>query len=121
MRDVFELSRNHYDRLGHLAQGFVPAVVAREVMLRATPLQCGAWLHFLMVCFCLAFSAFYELLEWWVALTNDETGQVFLGTQGDIWDSQWDMFLALSGAILALLSLSPLHDRQLARIRSTVN
>lgn len=112
VRDALDLQRNHYDRLGHVAQGFVPALVAREIILHNTPLR-GGWLGFLVVCFCLAFSAFYEMIEWWVALA--EGGAVeFLGTQGDPWDTQWDMFLCLIGAITAVLTLSGVQDRQLA-------
>lgn len=103
--------RNHYDRVGHFAQGFVPAVVAREILIRLSPLHVGKWLFFIVVCICLAISAFYELIEWWVALVSDTAAEAFLGTQGDVWDTQWDMFLALSGAILAQLLLAGLHDR----------
>jgi putative membrane protein len=113
LRDAFDLSRNHYDRLGHLAQGFVPAIVAREVLWRWSPLRGSRWLPFLAGCSCLAFSAFYELVEWWVALLSDEAAQHFLGTQGDVWDTQWDMFLALCGATAALGLLRRVHDRQL--------
>ncbi len=112
-QDVFELSRNHYDRLGHLAQGFVPAILAREVFLRTTPLVPGGWLFFIVCCFCLAFSAFYEMLEWWAALIGGEAADSFLATQGDVWDTQWDMFLALIGSVLAQLVFSKVHDRQL--------
>jgi putative membrane protein len=110
---LLDLTRNHYDRLGHLAQGFVPAVLVREVLLRCSPLRRGLWLFFLTTCVCLAFSAFYEMIEWWTALLSEEAAESFLGTQGDNWDTQWDMFLALVGAILALLTLKRLHDRQL--------
>jgi len=114
IRDVFGLARNHYDRVGHFAQGFVPAILAREVLLRTSPLRPGGWLFFLVCCGCLAISAFYELVEWWAALlTSPETGTAFLGTQGDVWDTQWDMFLALVGSIAAQLALSRLHRRQL--------
>ena len=116
MQDFFELSRNHYDRLGHLAQGFVPALLAREILLRLTPLEPGRWLFLLVVCVCLAFSAFYELIEWWAALMGGESAEAFLGTQGDVWDTQWDMFLALVGALSAQLLLAPAHDRALARL-----
>jgi putative membrane protein len=113
VRDAFGLARNHYDRLGHFAQGFVPAIVAREVLTRRAGLA-GGWRFFLTVCFCLAFSAFYELVEWWTALATGEAATAFLGTQGDPWDTQWDMFLALVGALLAQLALGRVHDRQLA-------
>lgn len=113
VRDALGLERNPYDRLGHLAQGFVPAILAREVLLRTSRLRPGGWLFFLVTCVCLAFSAFYELLEWWAALVAGEDAAAFLGTQGDPWDTQWDMFLALLGALAAQLLLAPLHDRQL--------
>jgi len=113
LRDEFGLARNYYDRLGHIAQGFVPAMIAREVLLRATPLKRGGWLFFLVVCFCLAFSAFYELIEWWVAVASGSAADAFLATQGDVWDTQWDMFLALCGAIAAQLVLGRTHDTQL--------
>jgi len=113
LQDWFDLSRNHYDRLGHLAQGFIPAILAREILIRLSPLRRGRWLCFLVVCVCLAFSAFYELLEWWAALIGGATAQSFLGTQGDVWDTQWDMFLALTGTIIALLVLARAHDRSM--------
>lgn len=116
IQDLLDLSRNPYDRIGHLAQGFVPALVAREILLRKTPLQRGGWLFLLTVSICLAFSAFYELIEWWVAIIAGLSAEAFLGTQGDIWDTQWDMFLALVGAITALLSLSRVQDSQLRRM-----
>jgi len=115
-QDAFGLARNHYDRIGHFAQGFVPAILARELLLRLTPLQVGKWLFFLVLSVCLAFSAFYELIEWWVAAATGSAAEAFLGTQGDPWDTQWDMFLALIGATIAQLLLSRLHDRQLARL-----
>ena len=116
IRDAFNLSRNHYDRVGHLAQGFVPAILAREILLRTSPLRPGKWLFFLVCCVALAISAFYELVEWWAALlTSPETGTAFLGTQGDVWDTQWDMALALVGAICSQLFLGRLHDAQLTR------
>lgn len=116
LRDSYDLDRNHYDRIGHLAQGFFPAIVAREILLRRSPLQPGKWLFFLVTCFCLAFSAFYEMIEWWVALAAGDGAIAFLGTQGDPWDTQWDMFLALLGALSALLLLSKTHDRSLAAV-----
>ncbi len=116
LRDSFELSRNHYDRIGHFAQGFIPAMLAREILLRRSPLKQGRWLFFLCVCFCLAFSAFYELIEWWVALLSEQGAEAFLGTQGDPWDTQTDMFLALVGAICAQFMLSTSHDRQLRQL-----
>ena len=117
-QDAFGLARNHYDRLGHFAQGFVPAMLAREVLLRRSPLHRGKWLGFLVVCVCLAVSATYELIEWLAAVLGGSAADAFLGTQGDVWDTQWDMFLALIGAITAQLLLSRWHDRQLERMGS---
>ena len=114
--DALGLARNPYDRLGHLAQGFVPAIVVREILIRRSPLRPGKWLTFLVVCVCLAISAAYELVEWWSALLGGENADAFLGTQGDQWDTQWDMFTALVGAIGALALLSRYHDRQIARV-----
>jgi putative membrane protein len=116
VQDLFDMSRNHYDRLGHLAQGFVPAILTREILLRTSPLKPGKWLFFLVVCVCLAFSAFYELIEWWTALIGGGSADDFLGSQGDVWDAQWDMFLALIGAITSQFLLSRWHDRALARL-----
>jgi putative membrane protein len=116
VQDALHLGRNHYDRLGHFAQGFVPAIVAREILVRRSPLRPGKWLAFLVVCVCLAVSASYELLEWLAALLGGSSADAFLGTQGDVWDTQWDMFMALVGAITALLLLSREHDRELARL-----
>jgi putative membrane protein len=113
-QDLFDLGRNHYDRFGHVVQGFVPAILAREILVRRSPLPRGRWLSFLVVCFCLAFSAFYEMLEWWAAVVGGVAADAFLATQGDVWDTQWDMFLALCGAVSALLLLSRAHDRSLA-------
>jgi putative membrane protein len=105
--------RNNYDKIGHLAQGFIPAIAAREILLRFDVVRGKGWLAFLVICFTLALSAFYELLEWWVALLSEEAAESFLGTQGYVWDTQSDMWYALLGAIMALLLLSRLHDRQL--------
>lgn len=116
VQDLLDLGRNHYDRLGHFAQGFVPAILAREILLRRTPLRPGGWLFLLVCSVCLAFSACYEFFEWWAAVIGGSAADDFLGTQGDVWDTQWDMFLALLGAITAQLLLSRLHDRQLARL-----
>ncbi|WJW75476.1 DUF2238 domain-containing protein [Thiohalobacter sp. IOR34] len=116
LRDALGLARNHYDRLGHFFQGFVPALLARELLIRLQVVKGTAWRNFLIVCFCLALSAFYELLEWWVALVSAEAAEAFLATQGDVWDTQADMFLALVGAVLALLLLGRWHDRQLAAV-----
>ena len=113
LRDVFAFERNPWDRLGHLMQGFVPAILARELLLRCTPLRCGGWLFYLVVAACLSFSAFFELLEWWAALVYGADADAFLATQGDVWDTQWDMFLCLCGAITSLLLFPRLHDRQL--------
>ena len=113
VRDLLGLARNHYDRLGHFAQGFVPAILAREVLIRTSPLKGSRWLPFVVVAFCLAFSAFYELIEWWTAVATGDASTAFLGTQGDVWDTQWDMFLALIGAVTALATLPRVHDRQL--------
>jgi putative membrane protein len=113
LQDAFGLARNHYDRIGHFAQGFIPAMLAREVLIRKSPLRGSRWLPFLVVCFCLAFSALYELIEFWTALASGEAAEAFLGTQGDVWDTQWDMQMALVGAVVALLTLSGVHDRQL--------
>ena len=116
MQDALDLARNHYDRLGHFMQGFVPALVVREVLLRRSPLVRGKWLFFLVVCVCLAASAFYEFVEWWAALLGGEAAESFLGTQGDVWDTQWDMFMAFVGAVSAQLLLGRAHDRSLARL-----
>jgi putative membrane protein len=115
-RDLLGLARNHYDRLGHFAQGFVPAILVRELLLRKGVVRRGGWLFFLVTCVCLAFSAFYEFTEWWSAVIGGEAATDFLGTQGDVWDTQWDMFFALIGAVTAQLTLSRLHDRQIARL-----
>jgi putative membrane protein len=116
VQDLFDMSRNHYDRLGHIAQGFVPAILAREILIRRSPLAGSRWLFFLVTCVCLAFSAFYEMLEWWVAVASADDAVAFLATQGDPWDTQWDMFLALAGAMASQLILAGMHDRQLVRM-----
>ncbi|MDO9225985.1 MAG: DUF2238 domain-containing protein [Rhodocyclaceae bacterium] len=118
LRDVFESSRNHYDRFGHVAQGFIPAIVAREILLRRSPLVPGKWLFFLVTSVCLAISAFYEMIEWWVAVGSGDEAVAFLATQGDVWDTQWDMFLALLGALSSQLLLRRRHDRELAKLLS---
>jgi putative membrane protein len=115
-RDLLGLARNHYDRLGHFLQGFVPALVARELLLRKTPLRPGGWLFALGTSVAMAVSALYELLEWLAAELLGQGADAFLGTQGDVWDTQWDMFMALVGALAAQLLLSRLQDRQLARL-----
>lgn len=109
-------SRNNYDKVGHFAQGFVPAIIAREIFIRKSVISTRRWMNFLIICFCLGFSAFYELIEWWVALASGEDAEAFLGTQGYIWDTQSDMGLALLGAIIALISLSSYHDKQLSAL-----
>ena len=116
VQDWFDLSRNPYDRLGHLAQGFIPAILAREILIRRSQLVGSCWLPVFVICFCLAFSAFYELIEWWAAIAIGESAEQFLGTQGDQWDTQWDMFLALTGALAALLTLRRVHDISLKRV-----
>ena len=112
-RDVFDGTRNNYDKLGHFVQGFIPVMIARELMIRLRVFNSVRWRNFYLVCFCLAFSAFYELIEWWVALLSDEAADAFLGTQGYVWDTQSDMGWALFGAVVGLLLLSRLHDQQL--------
>lgn len=116
LRDANGWDRNYYDRVGHVAQGFIPAIIAREILLRTSPLRRGKWLFFLVVCVALAISAVYEMLEWWVAEASGSDAVAFLATQGDVWDTQWDMFLAMLGAIAALGLLSRLHDRSLRRL-----
>lgn len=117
LRDSYDLDRNYYDRLGHLAQGFIPAIVVREILLRQSPLKPGKWLAFVVLSICLAISALYEMLEWWVAVASGSDAVAFLATQGDVWDTQWDMFLCLLGAIASLALLSHRHDRSLTRLR----
>lgn len=116
IQDLFDLSRNHYDRLGHFMQGVTPAILAREILTRRSPLQPGKWLFLIATSIALAFSALYEMIEWWTALLYGASADSFLATQGDIWDTQWDMFLALLGAITAQLLLSREHDRQVREI-----
>lgn len=113
VQDWFDLARNHYDRLGHFTQGFVPAILARELLLRKTPLRPGGWLFYLVLAAALSFSAFFEFIEWWAALIWGADADAFLATQGDVWDTQWDMFLALVGAFIAQLLLARWHDREL--------
>lgn len=121
VRDALGLARNHYDRLGHVAQGFVPAMVAREILIRRKVVRGRGFLYFIVVSICLAISAAYELLEWLVSIATGSQGDAFLGTQGDVWDTQKDMALALLGAITAPLLLGRLHDRQLARLAGPEN
>jgi len=115
MQRVFGFSRNHYDRIGHLAQGFVPAIIAREVLIRRSPLRPGKWLFVIVLCVCLAISASYEFIEWWSALIGGSAADAFLGTQGDPFDTQADMLMALIGAFTAQVLLARLHDRQIAQ------
>jgi putative membrane protein len=114
LRDALDLARNPYDRIGHFFQGVTPAIVARELLLRTSPLRPGKWLFFLVLCVALAISASYELVEWASAVFWGDGSVEFLGTQGDPWDAQWDMFTALIGAAIAQLLLARLHDRQIA-------
>jgi putative membrane protein len=116
IRDAVGGTRHNYYKLGHFIQGFVPAMITREILIRKQVINGRAWRNFFTVCFCLAFSAFYELIEWWTALLSQSGAEDFLGTQGYIWDTQSDMLMALIGAIAALLVLGRLHDRQLDRI-----
>jgi putative membrane protein len=116
-RDAFGLARNHYDRVGHFALGFFPAFTTREVLLRTSPLVRGKWLFFIVCSIVLAIGAFWELLEWWATLVvASDVGVAFLGSQGDVWDAQWDMFLALVGAIIGLFALGGAHDRSMAAL-----
>jgi len=110
---MFGFQRNPYDRFGHFVQGFVPAILAREILLRCSPLRRGGWLFLLVVAVCLAFSAFFEMIEWWAALAYGAAADAFLATQGDPWDTQWDMFLAMVGSICSQALLSSHHDGQL--------
>jgi len=112
-QEAFGLARNHYDRIGHLAQGFIPALVVREVLVRQTPLRPGKWLFFLVTSVALAVSASYELIEWWTAVLRKEGADAFLGTQGDVWDTQWDMFLCLIGALTSQITLAGRQDREM--------
>lgn len=116
MKQWFGWERNNYDKLGHFVQGFVPAMIARELMIRLNVFNSAKWRTFFIISFCLGFSAFYELIEWWVALLSDQAAESFLGTQGYVWDTQSDMGWCLLGAIIALLTLSKWHDKQLGRL-----
>lgn len=116
LRDTFHLARNYYDRLGHFAQGFIPAMIVREILLRKSGLKRGKLLNIIIISFCLAISASYELIEWGVARVTGSAADAFLGTQGDVWDTQWDMFMALWGAVISVFSMSNLHDKFLNKI-----
>ena len=118
IRDWTGGSRNNYDKIGHFAQGFVPALIAREIIIRKMIILANGWRFFFIVCFCLAFSALYELIEWWVALAVGQGADAFLGTQGYNWDTQSDMAYALLGAVIALITLGNWHDRQLEALTS---
>ena len=113
LKEVLHWERNNYDKVGHFFQGFVPALIAREIFIRKQVISTKTWLNFIVICVVLAISAFYELIEWWVALATKENAEAFLGTQGYVWDTQSDMAYALLGGIIALLSLSSLHDKEL--------
>jgi putative membrane protein len=117
IKEVFDHSRNNYDKVGHFAQGFIPAILAREILIRKDIIQSTKiWLNFIILSIVLAFSAFYELVEWWVALAVGEDAEAFLGTQGYMWDTQSDMGYALGGAVVAILLLSKVHDRQISQV-----
>jgi len=120
MEHALHLTRNNYDRIGHFAQGFVPAIIAREILLRRTPLTRGKWIFLLVTCVCLAISACYEFIEWGTAVIGGSSADAFLGTQGDVWDTQWDMFTALICAIVAQLLLARVHDRQIRELEDAL-
>ena len=118
VQDLLDLSRNNYDRLGHIAQGFIPAIAVREIFKRWSPVKNGPWLAFMTVATCLAISACYEFVEWWVAIAAGVAAEDFLATQGDVWDTQWDMFLATCGAIVSVATLSRVHDHAIAKLEA---
>ena len=118
IKEVFNQSRNNFDKAGHFAQGFVPAIICREIVIRLNIINGKLFTHFFTLCFCLALSAFYEMLEWWVALLSDDAAEAFLGTQGYVWDTQSDMAWALLGAISALILLSNSHNKQIRQIQT---
>jgi putative membrane protein len=118
LKDTLDLNRNYYDRIGHFAQGFVPAMIAREILIRNLVVKTGAWLFFVVCCICLSISVCYEFIEWWVAVVAGAASQDFLGTQGDVWDTQWDMLLALIGAVSAQILLRNMHNKQLLKLQS---
>jgi putative membrane protein len=115
MQDWFGFHRNHYDRIGHFTQGFIPAMLVRELLIRTSPLRPGKWLSFIVVCICLAISATYEFIEWWSSVIQGASAEAFLGTQGDVWDAQWDMLFATIGAITAMVVLPKLHNKFLKK------
>lgn len=115
IKEAFDQSRNNYDKVGHFAQGFIPAMIARELLIRLDVLKKRSWLPFIVICICLAISAFYELIEWWVGALSDDGADDFLGTQGYVWDTQSDMFCAMLGAICMLIFFSKLQDKQISR------
>ena len=121
LRDEFHLARNYYDRLGHIAQGFVPAMIVREILIRNAVVNGRRWLFFIVCSIALAISACYEFFEWWVAVASGTAADSFLATQGDVWDTQWDMFMALCGAIVAQLTVAGIHDRQLRALSRVTN
>jgi putative membrane protein len=121
LKDGFNSERNNYDKIAHFAQGFIPAIIAREILIRNQVVKSIGWLNFLILCICLAISAFYELIEWWIALFSQEAADAFLGTQGYIWDTQSDMAYALLGAILSLMLLSRIHDKHISRLAGSVS
>ena len=118
IRDAFDMQRNNYDKIGHIAQGFIPAIVAREILIRNNAVNGRRWLIFFVISICMAISAFYELIEWWVAVLSGGSAEAFLGIQGYTWDTQSDMFWALIGAVAALMLLSRVHDRQIRKIKN---
>jgi putative membrane protein len=118
IKEVLNQSRNNFDKLGHFAQGFVPAIVFREIVIRLKIINCKFFTHFFTLCFCLALSALYELLEWWVALISEDAAEAFLGTQGYVWDTQSDMAWALFGATSALILLGNIHNKQINQIQA---
>lgn len=119
VRDSFHMERNNYDKIGHLAQGFIPAIISREILLRKDVITHNKWMIFIVICICLAISALYELIEWWAALLSGTAADAFLSTQGDVWDTQSDMAFALVGTILALVLLSKVHDRQIRELSAS--
>ena len=121
IKEIFGQSRNNFDKLGHFAQGFVPVIICREIVIRFNLINGRFFTHFFSVCLALAVSAFYEILEWWVALISEQAAEAFLGTQGYIWDTQSDMTWALAGAIIAIVILGKEHDRQIANMTRKLN